>query len=97
MKLAEALSLRADRNRTFEQLRARISASARFQEGETPPENAVELIRSSASVLDELERLIRQINRTNSVTLLPDGRTMSDTLAERDVLRLRYSLFRGCG
>ncbi len=95
MKLAEALSFRADRNRTFEQLRARIGANARFQEGETPPENAVELIRTCSTVLDDLERLIRQINRTNSVMLISDGRTMSDALAERDVLRLRYSLYTG--
>jgi len=40
MKLAEALLLRADRNRTYEQLRGRIQSSARYQEGERPPENA---------------------------------------------------------
>jgi hypothetical protein len=92
MKLAEALLLRADRSRTFEQLRTRISASARHQEGEQPPEDAQELIRACSGVLDELERLIRQINRTNSATTLSDGRTLTDALAERDVLRLRYSL-----
>ena len=92
MKLAEALLLRADRNRTFEQLRARIAASARYQEGEQPPENANDLIAACSAVLDELERLVRQINQTNAGTLMPDGRTVTDALAERDVLRLRYSL-----
>ena len=43
MKLAEALLLRADRNRTLEQLKQRIQVSARYQEGEKPPENAVTL------------------------------------------------------
>jgi hypothetical protein len=95
MKLAEALLLRADRNRSYEQLRARIAASARYQEGERPPENANDLIKSCSAVLDELERLIRQINRTNSATLMPDGRSVSDALAERDVLRLRYTLVTG--
>jgi hypothetical protein len=38
VKLAEALALRADANRRVEQLRARIVGSARFQEGEEPPE-----------------------------------------------------------
>lgn len=92
MKLAEALLLRADRNRTYEQLRARIAASARYQEGERPPESANDLIEACGAVLDELERLVRQINRTNSSTTLPDGRSVSDALAERDVLRLRYTL-----
>jgi hypothetical protein len=76
-------------------MRARIVASARYQEGEQPPESANDLIEACLAVLDELERLIRQINHTNSVTLMPDGRTVSDALAERDVLRLRYSLIGG--
>src|SRR4051794_15521887 len=34
MKLAEALALRADAARRVEQLRARVTATARYQEGE---------------------------------------------------------------
>jgi hypothetical protein len=34
MKLAEALTLRADAQRRYEQLRGRAAASARYQEGE---------------------------------------------------------------
>jgi hypothetical protein len=95
MKLAEALLLRAERNRTYEQLRTRIAANARYQEGEAPAENADDLIQAARGVLDELEMLIQQINRTNAVTTMPDGRTVTDALAERDVLRLRYSLITG--
>jgi hypothetical protein len=94
MKLAEALLLRADRNRTLEQLRQRIAVSARHQEGEKPPEDARELVSVASSVLDELEGLIRNINRTNSSTVMADGRTLTDALAERDVHKLRYSLLR---
>jgi hypothetical protein len=93
VKLAEALQLRAEKNRTFEQLRSRIQANARYQEGETPPEEARALVEAAVSILDELETLIRRINQTNSGAHLPDGRTITDGLAERDVLRLRYSLF----
>jgi hypothetical protein len=88
MKLAEALLLRADRNRTLEQLKQRIQVSARYQEGEDPPEDARELVLMASSVLDELEGLIRNINRTNSSSVMADGRTVTDALAERDVLRL---------
>lgn len=94
MKLAEALLPRADRNRTLEQLKQRIQVSARYQEGEKPPEDARDLVAAASSVLDELEALIRTINRTNSGTTMPDGRTVTDALAERDVLRLRYSLLK---
>jgi len=95
MKLAEALLLRADRKRTLEQLKARAQATARFQEGEEPAEDANELLARAEDVLTELERLIRQVNKTNSVTALPDGRTVTAALAERDVLRLRYALLTG--
>jgi hypothetical protein len=94
MKLAEALLLRADRNRTLEQLKQRIQVSARYQEGEKPAEDARDLVAAATSVLDELEFLIRTINRTNSDTVMGDGRTVTDALAERDVLRLRYSMLK---
>ena len=94
MKLAEALLLRADRNRTLEQLKQRIQVSARYQEGENPPEEARDLVAAASAVLDELEILIRNINRTNSGTVMADGRTVTDALAERDVLRLRYSMLK---
>jgi hypothetical protein len=94
MKLAEALLLRADRNRSLEQLKQRIQVSARYQEGENPPEEARDLVAAASAVLDELEVLIRNINRTNSGTIMGDGRTVTDALAERDVLRLRYSMLK---
>ncbi|MFY1585203.1 DIP1984 family protein [Micromonospora sp. WMMD734] len=91
MKLAEALALRADAARRAEQLRARIVASARFQEGETPAEDAAALLTEADGVLGELETLIRRINRTNAATVV-DGGTLTDALARRDVLRLRHGV-----
>ncbi|WP_354644280.1 DIP1984 family protein [Kitasatospora camelliae] len=92
MKLAEALALRADAARRVEQLRSRIVANARYQEGEEPAEDAGRLLAESAEVLDELESLIRRINRTNAITVVDDGGTLTDALARRDVLRLRHSV-----
>ncbi|WP_328345646.1 DIP1984 family protein [Micromonospora sp. NBC_00421] len=91
MKLAEALALRADAARRVEQLRARIVASARFQEGESPAEEAAALLAEVGGVLGELESLIRRINRTNAATVV-DGGTLTDALARRDVLRLRHGV-----
>jgi hypothetical protein len=92
MKLAEALALRADAARRAEQLRTRIVASARFQEGEAPAEEAAALLAEAGEVLGELETLIRRINRTNAATTIEGGGTLTDALARRDVLRLRHSL-----
>src|SRR5215831_15772864 len=92
MKLAEGLALRADAVRRVEQLRARIVASARYQEGEEPPEDAATLLADAASALDDLETLIRRINRTNAAAQIGDDGTLTDALAHRDVLRLRHAV-----
>ena len=42
--------------------------------------------------LDELQDLIRQINLTNSRSSIASGASLTAALAERDILRLRYSL-----
>ena len=92
MKLAEALALRADATRRVEQLRTRIVANARFQEGEEPSEDAQALLAEAGAVLDELEDLIRRINRTNAATRIGPEGTITDALARRDVLRTRHSV-----
>jgi hypothetical protein len=92
VKLAEALALRADATRRIEQLRARIVANARFQEGEEPAEDAQALLAEAGAVLDELEDLIRRINRTNAATRIGPEDTITDALARRDVLRTRHSV-----
>jgi hypothetical protein len=91
VKLAEALSERADAVRRVEQLRARIVGSARYQEGETPAEDAAQLLVEVGEVLDGLQVLIARINRTNAVTMVGEG-TLTEALARRDVLRLRHAV-----
>ncbi|PYC86582.1 hypothetical protein C7C46_05580 [Streptomyces tateyamensis] len=92
MKLAEGLAQRADATRRVEQLRARIVGSARYQEGELPAEDAGQLLVEAGAVLEDLEALIRRINRTNATVVMDDGSTLTDALARRDVLRLRHSV-----
>jgi hypothetical protein len=92
MKLAEALALRADTRRRVEELRSRITANAVYQEGTEPAEDATALLAEADRLFDELESLIRRINRTNSSTDLGADGTMTDALARRDALRLRHSV-----
>lgn len=91
MKLAEALAARADSARRVEQLRSRLVDNARYQEGDEPAEDATVLLAEADTVLDELESLIRRINRTNAATPLGVG-TLTDAIARRDVLRQRHSV-----
>ncbi len=93
MKLAEALVLRADSQKRVEALRGRLRQSALVQEGEKPPEDPQELLAELDRVLNQLAELIERINRTNLQTTLPDGRTLTQALAQRDVLALRQSIF----
>ena len=92
MRLAEGLALRADARRRVEQMRTRIAASARYQEGEEPAEDAAALLVEAEQALDELESMIRRVNRTNAATDLGADGTMTDALARRDVLRLWHAL-----
>ncbi|WP_449407614.1 DIP1984 family protein [Microbacterium maritypicum] len=92
MRLAEALTARADLQRRIEQLRARITANARYQEGEEPAEDASALLVEAEEALAELRDLIRCINATNARLDLGADGTMTDALAARDVLRLQHSL-----
>lgn len=91
MRLAEALAVRADTQKRLEQLQARAQASAQYQEGSEPAEDANALLVEAEQVLTELEDLIRRINRTNASTSFDDG-TVTDALARRDILRMRHSL-----
>jgi hypothetical protein len=87
MKLAEALAERAAAKRRIEQLRSRVVASARYQEGEQPAEEAAALLTEVGQVLDAFEVLIRRVNRTNAAAEIDPGVTITDALARRDVLR----------
>src|SRR5579884_3989973 len=92
MKLAEALALRSDAQKRLAQLQARAVGAARYQEGEEPPELAADLLAAARAVTEEIEALVRHINRTNASTELEPGLTITDAIAQRDVLALRRKL-----
>jgi len=89
MKLAEALIRRADCQKRFEQVKARLVANAKVQEGDAPAETPAELLAELGRLGNELLDLIKRINKTNSVTVFSGAATVSDTLAERDLLALQ--------
>src|SRR5215210_5066677 len=94
MKLAEALILRADCKKHLEQLKARAVRNAKVQEGDRPAEEPEALLAEVERVARELADLVKRINRTNSATAFGDGQSLSDALAERDVVALRQRLYR---
>jgi len=94
MKLAEALILRADYQKRLEQLKQRVIRVAKAQEGDEPAENPAALLQEMERIANELLRLIQRINATNSSTQLTEGMTLSDAIAQRDVIRLKHVIYR---
>ncbi len=92
MKLAEALVERKAAQDKIGQLNERLQRVALVQEGETAAENPTDLLAELRQVCDQLEVLIVAINRTNLQAILPDGRTVTEGIAERDVLRMRMGV-----
>ena len=83
MKLANALSRRAELQDRIRQLESRLDNNALVQEGENPAEDPAELLAELEENCAKLEDLIARINRTNS-TALVDGVTLSDPLPRRE-------------
>lgn len=72
------------------QLQERMKVVAQVNEGETPAEDPLELLREWEAAHVRLEDLLKRVNRTNSQTQMPSGETLTDVLARRDILRKRH-------
>lgn len=93
MKLAEALSIRADLQQKVSQLKGRLKDSAKVQEGDKPSENTEDLFKELDSCLVKMENLIYRINFTNMQTV-HDGEPLTKMIARKDMLNLRLSVMR---
>lgn len=93
MKLAEALMQRADCKKRIAQLKGRLLTNAKIQEGDEPSESPQELLNEILRISAELVRLIKRINKTNSAVEFAGRGTLSDALADRDVLALERNAY----
>lgn len=94
MKLAEGLSLRKDLQTRVAQLKERLMNNVKIYEGDEPIENPEELMKEFDRCLNQLEKLIFRINKTNMQAVAPSGKTLTQLMAERDVLKMRVSALR---
>ncbi len=93
MKLATALSERADLQRRIAELGTRLNNNAKVQEGEKPAEEPKELLEELNRDFVRLEELIARINHTNNETSY-EGKTLTDYIAKRDCLKQKISIMR---
>ncbi len=93
MKLASALTERADIQKRISELSTRLNNNAKVQEGEKPSEDPKELLGELSKDFARLEELIARINRTNNATK-SGNLTLTDLIAKRDCLKQRISIMR---
>ena len=93
MKLATALSERADLQRRISELSVRLNNNAKVQEGDEPAEDPKALLKELDDCLTRLETLIARINRTNNETRYGE-QTLTDLIARRDCLKERIRIMR---
>lgn len=91
MKLAEALSIRADLQNRIGQLKSRLKDSAKVQEGDQPAEDVTELFKELDGCIKQFEEIVYRINRTNMQTLR-EGETLTQLIARRDALKMRLTV-----
>ena len=94
MKLAEALSIRKDLQKRIQQLGQRIENNVKVQEGDEPKEQPKELMAELDGCLTKLQDIIWRINATNMQTKNGEGRTLTELMAQKDVLTMRISTLR---
>lgn len=94
MKLAEGLSLRKDMQTRVAQLKERLMNNSKVYEGDEPMEKPEELMKELDRCLNQLEKLIFRINKTNMQVVSPNGKTLTQLMAERDVLKMRVGILR---
>jgi len=94
MTLGEALAVRADLQQRLADLRLRLLANAKVQEGEAPSEQPDALLAEFEQAAERLRTLIARINRTNLIATTAGRESLTDALARRDVLAIRYTVHR---
>ena len=90
MKLAEALVLRSDIQKRIKSLQERITKVTIMQKGDKPAEDPQALLGEAHSAITNLEGLIFAINSANLNSKTPEGRSITEALAERDALALKH-------
>ena len=93
MKLANALTERAELQTRVRQLESRLMNNAQVQEGERPAEEPAALLEALDAAYAALESLIARINLTNSAKYV-QGESLTALLARRDCLAGKIGVLR---
>ncbi len=95
MKLAEALAERKSLQDRLAMMTNRAQQSVTVAEGQKPTESPEVLMQSMEEVLGQWETLVTRVNRTNLQTLLPNGKTIMEAIAQRDRISRMLQILKG--
>ena len=93
MKLAVALSERAQIQQDIRALTERLLRNAKVQEGDKPSEDPEKLLKELEDCTRRLEDLIARINLTNSSAKI-GGVSITEHMAKRDALKIKVNTYR---
>lgn len=92
MKLAQALMIRADYQYKINELKKRITNNVKVQEGEKVAEEPMKLIKDINIIIDELDILVKRINKTNNETIFEGNLTLADAISSRDSIKKKRNI-----
>lgn len=94
MFIAEALIVRKELKTRIADLRARLDAVLVVQEGDTPVEDPLALLARLDETLEEYRQLVIRLHLSNLTSTLPDGRSLTQAVVERELLDEQMALLR---
>ena len=94
MKLAEGLSLRKDLQTRVAQLKERLMKNVKVYDGDEPMENPEEPMKEFDRCLNHLEKHIFRISKTIMQAVEPNGKSLTQMMAERNVLKIQIGILR---
>jgi arginine decarboxylase-like protein len=95
VKLAEALAERKALQDRLATMTNRARQSVMVAEGQKPHEAAQTLMQDMEEILAQWENLVTRINRTNVQTVLPNGKTIMESIAQRDRISRMLQILTG--
>lgn len=93
MKLAEALMERKAIKNKMEELKKRIYQNAQIQEGDSPIELPLDLLKELKQETEKFEKLVIRINKTNVLAQLSNGMTLMEAIVKKDMLNYEHLIY----
>src|ERR1700677_3236597 len=94
MKLSEALIEKSHLNKKISEIKERLVANGKIQEGDSVVEDPESLFSELGGVYEQLLSLNKRIAVTNSQTQIDENKKISDILIEKDIMEKKICVLK---